>query len=103
MVDDSEPDLTALTDKQKAILKVLADADGEALQGVEVRHRAKQKYGIEISSHHAMNGVRRRTSRFPNHMEDASYFDSTEEGVESSHSTHCLKQEYIETVRQQLQ
>jgi hypothetical protein len=28
MVDDSEPDLTALADKQKAILKVLADADG---------------------------------------------------------------------------
>ena len=56
MVDDSEPDLTALTDKQKVILKVLADADGEALQGVEVRRRAKQKSGIEISSHNAMNG-----------------------------------------------
>ena len=48
-------------------------------------------------------GFRRRTSKFPNYMEDASYVESTDEGVESSHSTHSLKQKYIETVRQQLQ
>jgi hypothetical protein len=84
------------------VLKVLADVDGEALRGVEVRRRAKEDYGVTISSYRAMNGVRRSNSNFPNYMEDASYFKSTEGDADSSYSTHQLKPQYIDTVREQL-
>lgn len=103
MAADGETDLTALTEKQQTLLKVYADAGGEALRGAEVRRRAKEDYGVEFASHNAMNGSRRSNSNFPNHMEDASYFTSGEGDEDGSYSTHRLKPTYIETVREQLQ
>ena len=96
-------DLTELTEKQQTLLKVYADAGGEALRGEEVRRRAKEDYGVVIASHHAMNGVRGGNSNFPKHMEDASYFKKGEGDEDGSYSTHSLKPEYIEIVREQLQ
>jgi len=50
MDSNSTVDLTSLTENQQAVLKVLADADGEALWGIEVRQRLKEDYGIERRS-----------------------------------------------------
>jgi len=40
---NSSSDLTELTENMKGILKVLADADGQALRGVEVRRRLREE------------------------------------------------------------
>ncbi len=49
MNTNEEIDLTDLTENQKGVLKVLADADGEALRGVEVRNRLQADYDIELT------------------------------------------------------
>lgn len=94
--------MTDLTDNQKAILKVLADADGEPLRGVDVRRQLRENYNIELTKN-AMNGVIRRTSRYPRHMVDISWLDRSERKDNIRHVTHRLKQEYIDKVREQLQ
>jgi hypothetical protein len=84
------------------VLKVLADADGEALRGVEVRRRLRDNYHIKLTEN-GMDSVTRRTSNYPRHMVDIKFYDTCEEGVNVRHATHRLKQEYIDTVREQLQ
>lgn len=101
MGSGTETDLTTLTTKQQVILKVLADADGEALRGTEVRRQARENYGVEMTRN-GMNGVRRQTSAYPKHMVDEEFFDTNEGDVDHRHAIHRLKPEYIDTVREQL-
>lgn len=98
----SSSNLTDLTENMKAILKVLADADGEALRGVEVRHRLREDYGIELSKR-AMNGVIARTTRYPRHMVNIEWVDENEVEGNTRHASHQLKPEYIDKVREELQ
>jgi len=86
----------------KGILKVLADADGEALRGVEVRRRLRKDYGIELSRR-AMNGVIARNTRYPRYMVNIEWVDETEIDEDTRHVSHQLKLEYIDKVREQLQ
>ncbi|SNR48052.1 hypothetical protein [Halorubrum vacuolatum] len=102
MTSNTEMDLTSLTEYQQAILKVLADADGEALWGVEVRRRLKEDYGIELTKN-GMNAVIRRTSRYPRHMVVIKWVDDSEIENNTRHVSHRLKPEYIDEVRKQLQ
>lgn len=102
MTSGSETDLTALTEKQKGVLKVLADADGEVLTGPEVRERLREEYGIDLTMR-GMNGVIRRNSNYPRHMVDITLFKPSENNVDFRHAKHRLKPEYIDTVREQLQ
>jgi hypothetical protein len=97
----SENELSSLTENQQAVLKVLADADGETLRGKEIRQRLNEDYGIELTRS-GMNAVRRKDSRYPNYMTDANFRTTDEEDVNTQHSTHRLKDEYIELVRKQL-
>lgn len=99
--DVDKNELSSLTENQQAVLKVLADADGETLRGKEVRRRLNEDYDIELNRQ-GMNAVRRNNSRYPNYMTDANFRRTEEEGVDTQHSTHRLKDEYIETVRRQL-
>lgn len=102
MNTDGGTNLTDLTTNQKAVLKVLADADGEALRGVEVRQRLREDYGIELSKN-GMNSVTSRNSRYPRHMVDIGWVDSSKVEGNTRHAYHRLKPEYIEKVRKQLQ
>lgn len=102
MGTDGRTDLTDLTDYQKAVLKVLADADGEALRGVEVRRRLREDYGINLTKN-GMNAATRRNSRYPRHMVVIDWVDSSEIEGNTRHASHRLKPEYIEKVREQLQ
>lgn len=95
-------DLTSLTENQQAVLKVLADADGEALWGIEVRKRLQEDYGIELTKN-GMNAVIRRTSRYPRHMVVIEWVDDSEIEGHTRHASHRLKPEYIDEVRRQLQ
>jgi hypothetical protein len=97
----SENELSSLTENQQAVLKVLADADGETLRGKEVRQRLNEDYGIELTRS-GMNAVRREDSRYPNYMTNANFRTTDEKDVDTQHSTHRLKDEYIESVRRQL-
>jgi hypothetical protein len=101
MEDNSGIDLTTLTEKQKAILRVLADADGEALWGVEVRRRLNENYNIELTKN-GMNGVIRRNSRYPRHMVIIKWADGDEIEGNTRHASHRLKSEYIDKVRREL-
>lgn len=94
-------DLTDLTGNQKAVLKVLADADGETLRGVDVRRQLRENYSIELTKN-GMNAVIRRTSRYPRHMVDINLISSSESEDNTRYATHRLKPEYIDTVREQL-
>lgn len=102
MSSNTKVDLTSLTENQKAVLKVLADADGEALWGVEVRQRLEEDYGIELTRN-GMNAVIRRTSRYPRHMVVIDWVDDSEIEGNTRHASHRLKPEYIDEVREQLQ
>lgn len=102
MTSDSKTDLTALTENQKGVLKVLADADGETLTGPEVRERLREDYGIDLTMR-GMNGVIRRNSNYPRHMVEIKLFKPNEDDVEFQHAKHRLKPEYINRVRGQLQ
>lgn len=102
MGTNSEMDLTDLTENQKAVLKVLADADGEALRGVEVRRRLREDYGIELTRN-GMNAVIHRTSRYPRPMVVIEWVDSSKIDGNTRHVSHRLKPEYIDEVRKQLQ
>ena len=102
MDSSSETDLTSLTDIQKGILKVLADADGEALRGVDVRRQLRDNYNTELTKN-GMNAATRRTSRYPRHIVDIKWLDDRESENNTRHATHRLKPEYIDKVREQLQ
>jgi hypothetical protein len=102
MSENEAADLNDLTKNQKAILKVLADADGDALRGVEVRQRLLEEYNIELTRG-GMNSATRRTSRYPRHMVDIGWVDDSEIEGNTRHAYHRLKEEYIEKVRSQLQ
>lgn len=99
--DISKNELSSLTGNQQAVLKVLADAEGETLRGKEIRQRLNEDYGIELTRQ-GMNSVRREDSRYPNYMTDADFRTTDENNVDTQHSTHRLKHEYIEVVRTQL-
>jgi len=101
MSDKVIEDLTSLTTKQQAMLKVLADADGEALWGVEIRKRLKRNYNIELTRN-GMNGVFRRNSRYPRYMTEINWVDEDEIEGNTQHVSHRLKSEYIDKVRKQL-
>jgi len=94
--------LTDLTENMKGILKVLADADGEALRGVEVRRRLREDYGIELTKR-GMNGVISRDTRYPRYMVTIEWVDESEIDGSTRHVSHQLKPEYISKVREQLQ
>jgi len=98
---DTGTDLTDLTENMKAILKVLADADGEALRGVEVRRRLQDDYGIKLSKN-GMNGVISRNTRYPRHMVNIEWVEQSEIDGNTRHASHQLKPEYVEKVRDQL-
>lgn len=102
MGSTSSSDLADLTENMRGVLKVLADADGEALRGVEVRRRLREDYGIELSKR-AMNGVIARDTRYPRHMVNIEWIDESEIDGNTRHVSHQLKPEYIDTVREQLQ
>lgn len=102
MCPNSSSDLTDLTENMKGILRVLADADGEALRGVEVRRRLREYYGIELSKR-AMNGVIGRDIRYPRHMVIIEWLDDSEIDGNTRHVSHQLKPDYIDKVREQLQ
>jgi hypothetical protein len=102
MSTKNDTNLNDLTKNQKAILKVLADADGEALWGVEVRRRLREDYNIELTRA-GMNSATRRTSRYPRHMMDIGWVDESEIDGNTRHAYHRLKEEYIDEVREQLQ
>lgn len=99
--DVSENELSSLTENQQAVLKVLAEAEGNTLRGKEIRRRLSEDYNIELSRQ-GMNAVRRKDSRYPNYMTDANFRTTDENNVDTQHSTHRLKHEYIEVVRAQL-
>lgn len=101
MSAQGDTDLTDLTENQQAVLKVLADADGDALRGVEVRRRLREDYNIELTKS-GMNSVTSRTSRYPRHMVDIGWVDEDEIDGSTRHAYHRLKSEYIDTVREQL-
>ena len=101
-MSNTETDLTDLTENQKAVLKVLADADGEALRGVEVRRRLRENYGIELTKN-GMNSVTSRNSRYPRQMVEIGWVDPNEIESNTRHAFHRLKPAYIDTVRAQLQ
>lgn len=101
MSGNSATNLNDLTKNQKAILKVLADADGDALRGVEVRRRLREDYNIELTKG-GMNSATRRTSRYPRYMLDIGWVDDSEIEGNTRHAYHRLKQEYIDKVREQL-
>lgn len=101
MVSTTGNNLTDLTEYQKAILKVLADADGEALRGVEVHRRLREDYNIDLTKQ-GMNASTRRTSRYPRHMVEIQWVDSSAVDGNTRHASHQLKSEYIDTVREQL-
>ena len=102
MCPNNTSDLTDLTENMKGILKVLADADGGALRGVEVRRRLREDYGIELSKR-AMNGVIARDTRYPRHMVIIEWVDDSEIDGNTRHASHQLKPDYIDKVREQLQ
>jgi len=102
MGTDNGTELTELTEKQQGILKVLADANGEALWGIEVRRRLRDDYGIELSKE-GMNGATARDTRYPRHMVDIEWVDESEIEGNTRHASHRLKDEYIDTVRERLQ
>lgn len=102
MSADNDTNLKDLTKIQKAILKVLADAGGDALRGVEVRNRLREDYNIELTGE-GMNSATRRTSRYPRHMVDIGWVDDSEVEGNTRHAYHQLKEEYIDRVREQLQ
>jgi hypothetical protein len=102
MGTNSSTNLTDLTENMKAILKVLADADGEVLRGVEVRRRLREDYDIELSKE-AMNGVIARRTRYPRHMVNIEWVDDSEIDGNTRHASHQLKPDYIDKVREQLQ
>lgn len=102
MTDEVIKDLTTLTTKQQAMLKVLADADGEALWGVEIRKRLKQDYNIDLTRN-GMNGVFRSNSRYPQYMTEIKWVDEDEIDGNTKHASHRLKSKYIDKVREQLQ
>jgi hypothetical protein len=103
MADEvNETELSSLTPIQQAILKILADADGETLRGSEVRDRVEEDYGIELTRA-GMNSARRTGSRYPNYMTETHFRTRDEEDVDTRYATHRLRDEYIETVRSQLQ
>ncbi|MDS0258696.1 hypothetical protein NDI56_04635 [Haloarcula sp. S1CR25-12] len=102
MGENGQTNLTDLTKNQKAVLKVLADADGEALRGVEVRRRLREDYNIELTKN-GMNSVISRRSRYPRHMTDIGWVEQSEIEDNTRHAYHRLKPEYINTVREQLQ
>lgn len=102
MSTNEETDLTNLTENQKGVLKVLADADGEALRGVEVRNRLQADYDIELTKN-GMNSVTSRDSRYPRYMLDIGWVDSSEIEGNTRHVYHRLKSDYIDKVRDQLQ
>lgn len=102
MSTHSGTSLADLTKYQKAVLKVLADADGEALRGVEVRRRLRDDYGIDLTKN-GMNAVIRRNSRYPRHMVEIKWVDSSKIDGNTRHASHRLKPEYIDKVREQLQ
>lgn len=102
MRDDNTTDLTELTENQQALLKVLADVDGEAIRGSEARDRLREDYGIDLTMR-GMNGVIRRNSNYPRHMVEIILYKPSEEGVDVQHAKHRLKPGYIDTVREQLQ
>lgn len=95
-------DLNSLTENQKGILKVLADADGDALWGIEVRQRLQEDYGIQLTRN-GMNAVTRRTSRYPRQMVVIEWVDDSEIEENTRHASHRLKPEYIDEVRKHLQ
>lgn len=101
MTPNHNTNLTDLTENQKGVLKVLADADGETLTGPEVRERLREDYGIDLTMR-GMNGVIRRNSNYPRHMVEIKLFKPSEDDVEFQHAKHRLKPEYIDTVREQL-
>ncbi|MFD1643957.1 hypothetical protein [Halohasta litorea] len=101
MTNEVIENLTSLTTKQQAMLKVLADADGEALWGVEIRKRLKQNYNIELTRN-GMNGVFRSNSRYPKYMTEIKWVDEDEIEGKTQHVSHRLKSEYIDKVRKQL-
>lgn len=101
MTDNSGTSLTDLTEKQKAVLKVLADADGEALRGVEVRRRLQDDYGIDLTKN-GMNGVIRKNSKYPQYMVEIRWVDSSEVDGDTRHASHRLKPEYADEVREKL-
>jgi hypothetical protein len=102
MSTKSDTNLSDLTKNQQAILKVLADADGEALRGVEVRDRLQEDYNIELTKG-GMNLATRKTSRYPRHMVDIGWVDQSEIDGNTRHAYHRIKKEYIDRVRKQLQ
>jgi hypothetical protein len=102
MSSNTKVDLNSLTENQQAVLKVLADADGDALWGIEVRQRLEEDYGIELTKD-GMNAVIRRTSRYPRHMVVIEWVDDSEIEGNTRHASHRLKPEYIDEVRKQLQ
>jgi hypothetical protein len=102
MSSNTKVDLNSLTENQQAVLKVLADADGDALWGIEVRQRLEEDYGIELTKN-GMNAVIRRTSRYPRHMVVIEWVDDSEIEGNTRHASHRLKPEYIDEVRKQLQ
>jgi|AntDeeMetagen681_2_1112603.scaffolds.fasta_scaffold00178_13 hypothetical protein len=102
MTSNSKTDLTGLTENQKGVLKVLADADGETLTGPVARERLRDNYGIDLTMR-GMNGVIRRNSNYPRHMVEIKLFKPREDDVEFRHAKHRLKSAYIDTVREQLQ
>lgn len=101
MGKDSSTNLTDLTENMKGVLKVLADADGEALRGVEVRYRLREDYNIDLSKR-AMNGVIGKNTRYPSHMVNIEWVDDSEIEGNTRHLSHQLKSEYIDKVREQL-
>jgi hypothetical protein len=101
MSAQGDTDLTDLTENQQAVLKMLVDADGEALWGVEVRDRLQEDYNIELTKA-GINSVTSRTSRYPRHMVDIGWVDDEEIDRNTRHVYHRLKSEYIATVRDQL-
>lgn len=101
MSSDNSTDLTSLTENEKGLLRVLADANGETLTGPEVRDRLRAEYGIDLTMR-GMNGVIRRNSNYPRHMVKIELFEPSEDDVDFRHAKHQLKPEYIDTVRKQL-
>jgi hypothetical protein len=102
MTGKSDTDLNELTENQKAILKVLADAGGDTLRGVEVRQRLQEDYNINLTRG-GMNSATRRTSRYPRYMVDIGWVDDSEIEGNTRHAYHRLKEEYLDRVREQLE
>lgn len=90
-----------LSEKQRVLLEILLEADGEYMRGVDIREEMRTGYDIEIGERGTagvIGGFTRKYSRsFRDDLIDGAWVDE-----ERQHAKHRLGEEYREEIRDRL-